>query len=64
LFGDLTKSSTFGDRRQTTISVSDQVYWANDQVGIKGTERFDIVNHDIGTATVAGPVVALQGLNS
>lgn len=64
LFGDLSKSSTFGDRRQTTISLSDQAYWANDQVGIKGTERFDIVNHDLGTATVAGPLVALQALNS
>jgi HK97 family phage major capsid protein len=64
LFGDLKKSSTFFDRRQTTISISDQVYWANDQVGIKGTERFDIVNHDIGTATAAGPIVGLQGLNS
>jgi HK97 family phage major capsid protein len=64
LFGDLRKSSTFGDRRQTTISISDQAYWANDQVGIKGTERFDIVNHDLGTATVAGPLVGLQGLNS
>jgi len=64
LFGDLTKAATFGDRRQTTISVSDQVYWANDQVGIKGTERFDIVVHDIGTATTAGPIVALQSLNS
>ncbi len=64
LFGDLTKSSTFGDRRQTTISISDQAYWANDQVGIKGTERFDILNHDVGTATVAGPICGLQALNS
>lgn len=64
LFGDLTKATTFGDRRQTTISISDQAYWANDQVGIKGTERFDIVCHDVGTATAAGPVVALQALNA
>jgi HK97 family phage major capsid protein len=64
LFGDLSKAATFGDRRQTTISLSDQIYWANDQVGIKGTERFDINVHDVGTATVAGPLLALQALNS
>lgn len=64
LFGDLSLSSTFGDRREMRISVSDQVYWANDQVGVKGTERFDINNHDLGTATEAGPVVGLQSLNS
>jgi len=64
LFGDLSKAATFGDRRQTTISISDQAYWANDQVGIKGTERFDIVVHDVGTSTAAGPIVALQALNA
>jgi HK97 family phage major capsid protein len=64
LLGDLTLSSSFGDRRDLRISVSDQVYWANDQFGIKGTSRFDINNHDLGTSTVAGPVVALQALNS
>jgi HK97 family phage major capsid protein len=63
-FGDHTLAATLGDRRETVISISDQAYWANDQIGIKGTERFDINVHDVGTATVAGPVVALQSLNS
>jgi hypothetical protein len=52
------KAADFGDRRQTTISISDQRYWDADQVGIRGTERFDINNHDVGDGTNAGPVVA------
>lgn len=59
-FGSLKKSSDFGDRRQTTISISDQRYFDSDQVGIRGTERFDINNHDVGDGTNAGPVVGLR----
>jgi HK97 family phage major capsid protein len=61
LFGDLTMSSTLGDRRGITISVSTDRYFENDQIGIKATERFCVVNHDIGDNTTAGPVVALVG---
>lgn len=61
LFGDLTMSSTLGDRRGITIKVTDQRYIEYDQIGIQATERFTIVNHDIGNTSVAGPVVALQG---
>lgn len=62
-FGDLTLSSTFGNRRGITIKVSDQRYLEFDQIGIQATERFTIVNHDIGgaTAAVRGPVVGLLG---
>jgi HK97 family phage major capsid protein len=66
LFGDLRQSSAFGDRRETTItfSISGTVdgvdLFATDQIGIRGTERFDIVNHDLGDATTAGPVVGLM----
>ena len=61
LFGDLTMSSTLGDRRGITIKVTDQRYIEFDQIGIQATERFVIVNHDIGDTSVAGPVVALMG---
>ena len=61
LFGDLSMSSTFGDRRGITIKVSNDRYLEYDQVGIQATERFCIVNHDIGDTSVAGPVVALVG---
>lgn len=65
LFGVLDLAARLGDRRQTTISLSDQVYWTTDEIGIKGTERLDIVVHDVGNADataanrVPGPVVGL-----
>ncbi len=59
LFGDLKQAATLGDRRAMTVTLSDQRYWDQDQLAIKGTERFDIVVHDLGTLTVAGPMVAL-----
>jgi HK97 family phage major capsid protein len=61
LFGDLSLSTTFGDRRGITIKVSDQRYLEYDQIGIQATERFCIVNHDIGDTSTAGPVVAGVG---
>lgn len=60
-FGDLSKSSTLGDRREIRIFASDHRYMDTDQIGIRGTSRFDIVNHDLGDTTTAGPVVALCG---
>lgn len=61
-FGDLSMSTTFGDRRGITVKVSDQRYLEYDQIGIQATERFCIVNHDIGGGSgVRGPVVGLQG---
>lgn len=64
VFGSMRKAVDFGDRRQTTISTSDQRYWDADQVGIRGTERFDINAHDLGDATNAGPLVALRAAAS
>jgi HK97 family phage major capsid protein len=62
LFGDLSLSTTLGDRRGITIKVSDQRYMEYDQIGIQATERFCIVNHDLGDNTSAGPIVASVGL--
>ncbi len=59
VFGDLRLASRFGDRRQTTISMSEHRYFDTDEIGIKGSERFDIVVHDVGDTTNAGPVVGL-----
>ena len=63
LLGDMRQAVTLGARRGTTIAVSDSALNAfeQDELVIRGTERFDIVVHDIGTATEAGPVVALLG---
>jgi HK97 family phage major capsid protein len=60
LFGDLSKSSMLGERRGVTIKRSDHRYFENDQIGLLGTERFDINNHDLGDTATAGPVVGLK----
>ena len=70
LFGDLTKAARFGDRQQdmidfsTQASVGGQSLWERNEIGIRGTQRFDIVVHDIGTTTVAGPMVGLMSASS
>ena len=59
-FGDLSKAALFGDRRQVTIRRSDERYFDTDQIGIQGTERLDIVCHDVGDSSNIGPIVALK----
>jgi len=56
-FGDLRLASAMGERRQMTIRRSAERYFDSDQLGILSTERIDIVNHDMGSATVPGPLV-------
>lgn len=65
LLGDLSLAAAFGDRRETTIAMSEHSDFASDLIAIRGTERFDIVVHDVGNASataalqVPGPVVGL-----
>ena len=61
LFGDLSLSTTFGDRRGITIARSAERYFEKRQIAIQTTERFCIVNHDIGDTSTAGPIVAGVG---
>lgn len=60
LFGALRFSSSLGERKGLTIEKSEHRYFEYDQVGIRAVERIDIENHDLGTDTVAGPVIALK----
>lgn len=60
LFGDMSKSSMMGERRGVTIKRSDHRYFENDQIGLLGTERFDVNNHDLGDTVVAGPLVGMK----
>ncbi len=61
IFGDMKLSTTLGDRRGITVKVSTERYLEYDQIGIQATERFCIVNHDIGGAAgVYGPLRGLQ----
>jgi HK97 family phage major capsid protein len=61
LFGDMNMSVSMGDRRGMTIARSTEYKFAEDQIAIKGTERFDINAHNLGDATTAGSLVALIG---
>jgi HK97 family phage major capsid protein len=64
LFGDLSLAASFGDRRSTTLFSDPYSLSANDQVQIRGTERFDINIHDVGNTTTAGPIVAFASAAS
>jgi HK97 family phage major capsid protein len=65
LLGDLRMATTFGDRRRTSMAMSDSAYvgstsmFETDQIAIRGTERFDINVHDVGSTTARGPVVGI-----
>lgn len=59
-FGDLRLAALLGNRRGMSVQVSDQRYFEYDQIGIKGTERFDITVHSTGDASNAGAVIALK----
>jgi HK97 family phage major capsid protein len=58
--GDMRMAASFGDRRQLTMLTSEHRYMELGQIGIRVTERFDIVIHDLGDTTNAGPVVGLK----
>ena len=58
-FGDHSKAATFGSRRGTSIAFSSERYFDTDEIAVRGTERFDVAVHDVGSATAAGPVVGL-----
>lgn len=60
-FGDMAKAVTFGTRKGISIAVDASRYFEYDQLAIRGTERFDINVHDVGSTTAAGPIVALVG---
>jgi HK97 family phage major capsid protein len=59
IFGDLSLAADLGDRRQTTIAMSEHSEFDTDEIGVRGTERFDINVHSVGDSTDAGPVVGL-----
>lgn len=58
--GDLSQGVTMGSRRGVSLRTSEDRYFELDQIGIKGTERFDVVVHEKGTASVAGSIIGLS----
>jgi HK97 family phage major capsid protein len=61
LFGDMSLSSTMGNRRGLRIRRLTERYAEFDQIGWSVTERVDIVHHDLGDNNNPGGVVALLG---
>lgn len=61
IFGSLRKAARFGERRATSIRMSDVALNAfeQDEIAMVGFERFDINVHDVGSTTTAGPIVAI-----
>lgn len=65
LYGNLRLGAMFGDRRMSTIAMSEHNDFETDQIAVRGTERFDFVAHDVGNASATaalrkpGPIVGL-----
>lgn len=64
ILGDMRQSVLLGDRRQLDVVRSNEVYFTSDQIGIRSRERVDIVCHSVGTASVAGGLIAMVSYSS
>jgi len=58
-FGDLSLAATLGNRRGIALKSSEDRYLEYDQMAILGTERFDIVVHDVGDTSNPGAMIML-----
>ena len=61
LFGNMSQAVAFGVRRDIRIRVDESRYAEFDQLALIATQRYEIAAHDVGTASAAGPLVALVG---
>ncbi len=60
-FGNLAQAATLGARREIRFRMSEERYWAEDQVGVKATMRHDINVHNLGSTTIKSPFCVLVG---
>lgn len=56
-FGDLAMGSYIGTRRGISLAVDNSTGFLTDTINIRATQRYDIVVHDVGTASVSGGIV-------
>ncbi len=59
ILGDLQLGAFLGERRAITIARSTDVFFSNDQVAFRGTERIDINAYGVGDTTESGAIVGL-----
>lgn len=59
LLADLKLGCFLGERRTLEIARSEHVFFANDQIAIRGTERIAINAYGVGDMTDAGPICGL-----
>ena len=61
LYGDLGQALIMGQRRGLEVAVSNEIYFAEDMIAVRVTERIDMQPGVVGNATDPGAVVALIG---
>ena len=61
LYGNMANSSYYGIRQAIEIASSDQVNFLSDQTVIRAVARVAINHANLGSDTVAGPIIALKG---
>jgi len=61
LYGNMANSSYYGVRNSIEIASSDQVNFLSDQTVIRAVARVAISHPNLGSSTVAGPIIGLVG---
>lgn len=59
-FGDLRQGTYMGSRRGVTVATDPSLYFNQDALAVRATERYDINVHDRGDASNAGGIVRLM----
>jgi HK97 family phage major capsid protein len=58
-FGDLSQGTYLGTRRGISLAVDNSIGFLTDTINIRATQRYDLVVHDTGTASVSGGIIGL-----
>lgn len=59
VLGDLAMGSYLGERRQVSVARSEHVFFSQDMMAFRATQRISINNFGVGNTTEAGPIVGL-----
>jgi len=59
-FGDLGMTTYLGNEAGLAIDASSEFYFKQNALALRATQRYDIVCHDVGTASASGGIVGLK----